>query len=165
MKIASKALLLCGVLWSIAAFSASKDLKVGDIWAYKNRPGEDGSTLTILKIEHYPKLGKVVHIRVNGFRMINPVTGNEFNDMPHLPFQAKALERSITHRIGETAEIPDFNQGTRRGERPSMKEAPGLSRSLCGKHSMVWLAVTGTQVNSQGHLASSLGVNIRFTIE
>ena len=31
--------------------------------------------------------------------------------MPHLPFQAKALERSITHRIGETAEIPDFNQG------------------------------------------------------
>jgi hypothetical protein len=111
MKIASKALLLCGVLWSIAAFSASKDLKVGDIWAYKNRPGEDGSTLTILKIEHYPKLGKVVHIRVNGFRMINPVTGNEFNDMPHLPFQAKALERSITHRIGETAEIPDFNQG------------------------------------------------------
>jgi hypothetical protein len=110
MKMASKALLLCGVLWSIAAFSASKDLKVGDIWAYKNRPGEDGSTLTILKIENYPKLGKVVHIRVDGFRMINPVTGNEFNDMPHLPFQVKALERSITHRIGETAEIPDFSQ-------------------------------------------------------
>lgn len=111
MKIASKALLLCGMLWSMAAFSASKELKVGDIWAYKNRPGEDGSTLTILKIENYPKLGKVVHIRVDGFRMINPVTGSEFNDMPHLPFQAKALERSITHRVGETAEIPDFNQG------------------------------------------------------
>lgn len=111
MKIASKALLLCGVLWSMAAFSASKDLKVGDIWAYKNRPGEDGSTLTILKIESYPKLGKVVHIRVDGFRMINPVTGNEFNDMPHLPFQAKALERSITHRVGETADVPDFSQG------------------------------------------------------
>ena len=111
MKIASKALLLCGVLWSIAAFSASKDLKVGDIWAYKNRPGEDGSTLTVLKIEHYPKLGKVVHIRVDGFRMINPVTGNEFNDMPHLPFQAKALERSITHRVGENADVPDFSQG------------------------------------------------------
>lgn len=111
MKIASKALLLCGVLWSMAAFSASKDLKVGDIWAYKNRPGEDGSTLTILKIENYPKLGKVVHIRVDGFRMINPVTGNELNDMPHLPFQAKALERSITQRVGETAKIPDFKQG------------------------------------------------------
>ncbi|WP_283181192.1 MULTISPECIES: hypothetical protein [unclassified Pseudomonas] len=111
MKIASKALLLCGVLWSMAAFSASKDLKVGDIWAYKNRPGEDGSTLTILKIENYPKLGKVIHIRVDGFRMINPVTGNEFNDMPHLPFQAKALERSITHRVGETADVPDFSQG------------------------------------------------------
>ena len=111
MKIASKALLLCGVLWSMVAFSASKDLKVGDIWAYKNRPGEDGSTLTILKIENYPKMGKVVHIRVDGFRMINPVAGNEFNDMPHMPFQAKALERSITHRVRETADIPDLNQG------------------------------------------------------
>lgn len=111
MKIASKALLLCGVLWSVAAFSASKDLKVGDIWAYKNRPGEDASTLMILKVENYPKLGKVVHIRVDAFRMINPVTGNEFNDMPHLPFQAKALERSITHRVGKTAVIPEFSQG------------------------------------------------------
>ncbi|MHC8396192.1 hypothetical protein ACYZT8_21495 [Pseudomonas sp. LB3P93] len=78
---------------------------------YKNRPGEDGSTLTILKIENYPKLGKVVHIRVDGFRLINPVTGNEFNEMPHLPFQAKAIERSITHRVGNTSEIPDFSQG------------------------------------------------------
>jgi len=111
MKIVLKAMLLCSALWSVTALSASKELQVGDIWAYKNRPGEDGSTLTILKIENYPKLGKVVHIRVDGFRMINPVTGTEFNDMPHLPFQAKAIERSITHRIGETAEIPDFDQG------------------------------------------------------
>ncbi|MHC8332010.1 hypothetical protein [Pseudomonas sp. LB3P25] len=70
MKIVSKALLLCGVLWSVAAFSASKELQVGDIWAYKNRPGEDASTLTILRIENYPKLGKVVHIRVDGFRLM-----------------------------------------------------------------------------------------------
>ncbi|WP_454876757.1 hypothetical protein [Pseudomonas farris] len=49
MKIASKALLLGGVLWSVAAFSTSKELQVGDIWAYKNRPGEDASTLTIPK--------------------------------------------------------------------------------------------------------------------
>ncbi|KJZ35890.1 MULTISPECIES: hypothetical protein [Pseudomonas] len=106
-----KAMLFCSALWSVAAFSASKELQVGDIWAYKHRPGEDGSTLTILKIEEYPKLGKVVHIRVDGFRMINPVTGTEFNDMPHLPFQAKAIERSITHRVGNATEIPEFSQG------------------------------------------------------
>ncbi|MHC8345365.1 hypothetical protein [Pseudomonas sp. RT6P73] len=111
MKIALKALLFCSALWSAAALSASKELKAGDIWAYKNRPGEDGSTLTILKIENYPKLGKVVHIRVDGFRLINPVTGNEFNEMPHLPFQAKAIERSITHRVGNTSDIQDFSQG------------------------------------------------------
>ncbi|EJM63486.1 hypothetical protein PMI30_04259 [Pseudomonas sp. GM50] len=27
------------------------------------------------------------------------------------PFQAKALQRSLTHRVGETAEIADFSQG------------------------------------------------------
>lgn len=111
MNIAMKALLLCGALWTVSAFSAAKEFRVGDIWAYNNRPGEDGSTLTILKVENYPKLGEVVHIRVDGFRMANPVTGGEFNEMPHLPFQAKALARSITHRIGQSPEVPDFSQG------------------------------------------------------
>ncbi|MHC8332006.1 hypothetical protein [Pseudomonas sp. LB3P25] len=48
---------------------------------------------------------------MSAYRLINPVTGNEFNEMPHLPFQAKAIERSITHRVGNTSEIPDFSQG------------------------------------------------------
>ncbi|POA29614.1 MULTISPECIES: hypothetical protein [unclassified Pseudomonas] len=111
MRNALKALLFCGVFWSTAALCASEKLKVGDIWAYKNRPGEETSTLTILKVENYPKLGKVVHIRVDNIRMINPVNGGEFNEMPHLPFQARAIERSITQRVGKTAEIPDFSKG------------------------------------------------------
>ena len=111
MKSALKALLLCTALWSNFAFSASDMLKIGDIWAYKTRPGEEASTLTILKIENYPKLGKVVHIRVDGVRMINPVAGNEFDELPHLPFQAEAVERSITRRVGHTTALPDFSKG------------------------------------------------------
>lgn len=111
MKTALKILLVCGALWTNAVFSAVPALKKGDIWSYKTRPGEEASTLTILKIENYPEYGKVVHIRVDGIRMINPVVGNEFNEIPHLPFQAKALQRSLTRRMGETREIPDFSQG------------------------------------------------------
>ncbi|MGN8028200.1 hypothetical protein ACTJKS_01285 [Pseudomonas sp. 22189] len=111
MKTALTALLLCGALCFAAIASALPAIKEGDIWAYNTRPGEEASTLTILKIEGYPHYGTVVHIRVDGIRMINPVTGGEFTAMPHLPFQAEALQRSLTRRVGETAQIPDFSQG------------------------------------------------------
>jgi len=106
-----KTLALLGALCFSSVVSAAPSLKEGDIWAYKTRPGEEQSTLTILKIENYPAYGKVVHIRVDGIHMINPVAGNEINEMPHLPFHAKALQSSLTRRVGETAQIPDFSQG------------------------------------------------------
>lgn len=111
MKTALTALLLCGALCFAAIASALPAIKEGDIWGYNTRPGEEASTLTILKIERYPHYGTVAHIRVDGIRMINPVTGGEFTAMPHLPFQAEALQRSLTRRVGETAQIPDFSQG------------------------------------------------------
>ncbi|NNA56662.1 MULTISPECIES: hypothetical protein [Pseudomonas] len=111
MKTALTALLLCSALCFAAIASALPAIKEGDIWAYKTRAGEEASTVTILKIENYPHYGTVVHIRVDGIRMTNPVTGGEFNEMPHLPFQAAALQRSLTRRLGETAQIPDFSQG------------------------------------------------------
>ncbi|MDR7282051.1 hypothetical protein J2X84_000866 [Pseudomonas corrugata] len=111
MKFVTKLVLLLSMLCSATAISASKELKVGDIWAYKNPPGEATSTLTILKIENYPRFGKIVHIRIDGLRLNSPVTGEEFDQIPHLPFQAKAVERSITHRVGTAADIPDFSEG------------------------------------------------------
>lgn len=111
MKSALNVLLLSGALCFAAMASALPAIQEGDIWAYKTRAGEEASTLTILKVEDYPQYGRVVHIRVDGIRMTNPVTGGEFNQMPHLPFQAKALQRSLTQRVGETKQVPDFSQG------------------------------------------------------
>ena len=136
MKIALKALLFCSALWSTAAFSASKELKVGDIWAYKNRPGEDGSTLTILKIENYPKLGKVIHIRVDGFQMINPVTGSEFNEMPHTyPSRQKPWNAASPTGWGKLQRLRISVRVIWHGERPLMRGRPGLSRLLFDKSS------------------------------
>lgn len=155
MKTALKALLLCSALCFAAIASALPAIKEGDIWAYNTRPGEEASTLTILKIESYPHYGTVVHIRVDGIRMINPVTGGEFTAMPHLPFQAEALQRSLTRRVGETAQIPDFSQATPTGKRPSMKRRPGLSRFPCERHLMGCSAVIGNpQRNEHQNKAS-----------
>lgn len=106
-----KSMALLAVLCFSVAVGAAPALKEGDIWAYKTRPGEEQSTVTILKVENYPAYGKVVHIRVDGIRMINPVAGNEINEMPHMPFQAKALQRSLTQRVGQNTQMPDFSQG------------------------------------------------------
>jgi hypothetical protein len=111
MKSLIKRLLGSGVLLTTCAAQGGQPLKVGDIWAYENRPGENASTLTILKVEQYPDLGKVVHIRVDGIRMLNPVDGQPFTDLPHLPFRASAVEHSVTRQVGTAKEIPDFNEG------------------------------------------------------
>jgi hypothetical protein len=36
--------------------------KPGQVWSYKTRPGEERSTITILRVESSPKLGMIVHI-------------------------------------------------------------------------------------------------------
>lgn len=45
--------------------------KVGQEWNYKTRKGEESSTLKILKIEEYPKHGKVIHISIGGLKVEN----------------------------------------------------------------------------------------------
>jgi len=104
-------LLICGLLFTGSALSAAEPFKVGDIWSYQTRPGESTSTLTILKIEQYPDLGQVVHIRVDGIHLINPLKGNQISDIPHLPFRAGALQQSVTQQVGHAEQTADFSEG------------------------------------------------------
>lgn len=50
-------LLIGGLLLTGSAIGAAEPFTVGDIWSYQTRPGENASTLTILKVEQYPDLG------------------------------------------------------------------------------------------------------------
>lgn len=111
IHILAKALLTGCLPLSTYPLAAGQVLEAGDIWSYKTRPGETGSTLTILKIEHYPDLGEVVHIRVDGIHLVNPLKGNQISDIPHLPFKVGALENSLLQRVATTRELPDFSEG------------------------------------------------------
>ncbi len=104
-------LLIGGLLLTGSAIGATEPFTVGDIWSYQTRPGENASTLTILKVEQYPDLGQVVHIRVDGIHLINPLKGNQISDIPHLPFRAGALQQSVTQRVGHAEQLADFSEG------------------------------------------------------
>lgn len=95
----------------MSTLSSAAELQPGQVWAYKTRPGEEGSTLTVLKVEKYPKLGSVVHVRVDGVHVNNPVKGNVVTAVPHLPFKEAPLKYSLTRLLSQAPAVPDFQAG------------------------------------------------------
>lgn len=92
------------------AFAKAANLQEGQVWAYKTRSGESASTITVLKIEQYKDLGQVIHVRIDGIRMQNPIKGISVTAIPHLPFRSAALQRSVTRLIHKSSTVPDFKE-------------------------------------------------------
>ncbi|SRR6266404_3326889 len=82
----------------------------GQVWAYDSRPHEKGSTLTILKVESLPKVGVIIHIRVDKVRLRNCTGGPEPDNFQHMPFSRDAIERSVT-KLLEDGSVPEFHDG------------------------------------------------------
>jgi hypothetical protein len=92
--------------------TASGKFQVGQVWKYNNRPGEDSSTLTVLKIEKYEKGDTIIHIRVDGIKLYNPnVASGYSNSIEHLPFSEKVISISAAKLVGQNNNLPDFSEG------------------------------------------------------
>jgi hypothetical protein len=85
--------------------------RVGDVWEYETRKGEERSRLTIVKIDNSPELGVIVHIGVDNLRFSNCLGGPEPEAVPHMPFARKALEASARKRVASEQPLPDFQGG------------------------------------------------------
>jgi hypothetical protein len=83
----------------------------GQIWSYKTRPGEEPSTVTILRVETLPKVGIIVHVRIDGVRFKNCTGGPAPNTIEHAPFTKIAMDKSVTHQLQIASELPDFETG------------------------------------------------------
>ena len=105
-----RSLAVCALLL-ICSIASGAELLPGQVWAYKTRPDEPSSTLTVLKVERYNDLGRVVHIRVDGIQMRNPLKGNVVSDIPHLPFKEAAVQSSIVKLLSQSNSIPAFQEG------------------------------------------------------
>ena len=90
----------------------AKDSKFapGQVWEYMTRQNEESSTLTILKVESLPKMGTIVHVRVDKVRLRNCTGGPEPNKFEHMPFTRDAIERSVTHMVKQDR-APEFRDG------------------------------------------------------
>ena len=85
--------------------------KVGQIWNYETRKGEENSKIEILKVEKYEKDGIIIHIYVNGLKVKNPNKPGILEDIGHLPLSKDAVEKSVTTLVSENNELPDFMEG------------------------------------------------------
>lgn len=86
--------------------------KVGQIWDYQNRTGEENSKITILKVEKYHEKEIVIHIYVNGLKIKNELRPNGVSDdIGHLPMSKESLNKSVTKLISENNKLPDFKEG------------------------------------------------------
>ncbi len=90
--------------------TANIEFKPGQLWSYKTRPGEERSTIQILKTETNPAFGKVVHINVNGIKIKNPAHPKGFSQgVSHLPLTEAAVRKSVVKLVQENVPIPDYS--------------------------------------------------------
>jgi len=85
------------------------EFKVGQVWTYKARPGEEASTLTVLKVQTAPKWSTVVHVGIRGVKVktLNGVT----DVLPHLPFSEEAVKKSVIAKVSDQGPLTDFHDG------------------------------------------------------
>ena len=103
--------LVSTLLLAMPLLSNAAELQPGQVWSYRTRPGEVTSTLTVLKVEQYKDLGRVVHIRIDSIQIRNPLKGNIVTDIPHLPFKEFAVQQSITKLVRTVPSLPEFQEG------------------------------------------------------
>lgn len=88
--------------------------RAGQVWKFKPRPGEDGATLTVVRVESSKDLGVIVHVSVKGVHIRNPRAPGGFSDtLQHGPFSEAAIAKSVTTLVGETKTLPAYEAGYR----------------------------------------------------
>lgn len=92
--------------------SNDSKFQVGQVWRYTTRPGEEDSTLIIVKVEYDEKIGNIIHISINGLKISNPkVEGGINEEVPHMPISEDALGASVVELIDEGVDLPSFEEG------------------------------------------------------
>lgn len=86
--------------------------QVGQEWHYHTRPGEENSTVKIVKTETYKDIGTMVHIAVLGVKIKNPKYSDHLlEEISHLPYAEEALIKSLTQLKNDRVTLPDYEFG------------------------------------------------------
>ncbi|MBX7106656.1 MAG: hypothetical protein K1X57_21455 [Gemmataceae bacterium] len=117
----------------------------GQVWKYHHRPGEEGSRLTVLRIDTEQGYGDIVHIAVSGLFIQAPqAPSGHIREMSHLPFSTDAIDQSVTELI-ETLAEPPASDGYAVWREAFDKGEAGVFTVSLGK----LLAITEQSINQQ----------------
>lgn len=86
---------------------------VGQVWTYQTRPGDEGSTVQINRIETVARLGVVFHLSVHDVHLRSDEAPEGFvvTDLPHFPAAQESLETSVIALSERRARTIDFESG------------------------------------------------------
>ena len=83
--------------------------EAGQVWTYHCRPGEEVSRLVVLKVESDADVGTIVHVRVEGLRLRNPLLRGGYADtVSHMPFTETALLPGVLTLERTLEKLPNF---------------------------------------------------------
>lgn len=100
--------------------------RVGDVWEYVTRSGEEQSRLTIVKIDKSSKLGIIIHIAVDRLTWRTCQGSPLPEHVPHMPFAKEAIEHSVTRRVGSTRSLPNYEEGYQEWEKSFLNGHAGI---------------------------------------
>jgi hypothetical protein len=83
--------------------------KVGQIWVYDTRPGEESSRVTVVAVENNPKFGIVVSIYINKLQI--KVLNYTVDEIDHMAFTKAAMDKSVISFDGYVTEMPEYKKG------------------------------------------------------
>ncbi|HXX48237.1 MAG TPA: hypothetical protein VEN47_08420 [Myxococcota bacterium] len=100
------------VAWLLGgpSFAETTAFAPGQHWSYATRPEDPQSTLIVGRVEEIPRLGTVVHVAIIDVNLHLP-SGSVGHLLPHAPFSADALRRSVDKQL-PAAPLPErFEDG------------------------------------------------------
>jgi hypothetical protein len=106
-----RAILFSSLILAMQLASAH-DFVQGQVWTYKARPSESGSTLLINLVETDATLGKIFHVSVRGVKVRNRHAPSGITtELPHFPVSQQTLEESVVALTGQEAPNPEYREG------------------------------------------------------
>jgi hypothetical protein len=100
-------------LLAAPAFAAIEPFAPGQTWVYTARPDQAGSRVCVLRIEDYPKIGRVVHVSIVGLALRRKPDGApEGWNIAHAAFGEATLRNSVLQLDPSPAKAPEAAEKT-----------------------------------------------------
>jgi hypothetical protein len=97
-----------------ATQTAPLEYKTGQSW----RQTGDGPTITILKVDDLPKIGRVVHVRVDNISVPACAGIHLTKTIDHIALTEKMMRKSVTNLLRENTDLPDsYFEGYRKWQK------------------------------------------------